>query len=314
MAERMRSYDTARAVFSFLEFVTWASVAIGVILVFVGIEEAPRNAKLLGATPGILFTLFGILGVATVQAGRASVDSAEYGQQMLKIARDQLEVSRQSLKRQEADGESFAAPRSTGKQAPNASFGRAEPTVSQQSVSRQEIEPTVYRGERIRWFSGAYRALGMSFETYQDAQKAVDDMLDDSAIEDKPAVPASMLLGQDPTPETDKQLAPVEQPSAEDAEPSPRSYSEAEKPVRPSEPTVATATGEDLEDQEANEEIHEPTQGVNAEPEPSPEEEDPASKINEEGGKFLYGRMEFSSREAAEKYVRQLGVNPKIRS
>lgn len=314
MAERMRSYDTARAVFSFLEFVTWASVVIGVILIFVGIEEAPRNAKLLGATPGILFTLFGILGVATVQAGRAGVDSAEYGQQMLKIARDQLEVSRQSLKRQEADGKSFAALRSTGEQAPNASFDRAEPTVSRQSVSREEIEPTVYRGERIRWFSGAYRALGMSFETYQDAQKAVDEKLDAPAIEDKPELPSSMLLGQDPTPETEEQLAPVEQPSAEEAGSSRRSYAEAEKPAKPSEPNIAVASGRDLEDEEENEENPEPKPAMNAEPEPSPEVEDPASKIKDEGGKFLYGRMEFSSREAAEKYVRQLGVNPNFRN
>lgn len=314
MAERMRSYDTARAVFSFLEFVTWASVAIGVILVFVGIEEAPRNAKLLGATPGILFTLFGILGVATVQAGRAGVDSAEYGQQMLKIARDQLEVSRQSLKQQEADRNSFAALRSTDDQSHKASFDKAKSTASRQPAPKEELEPTVYRGELIKWFSGAYRSLGKSFETYQDAQKAVDEKLDAPAIEDKPELPASMLLGQDPTPATEEQRAPVEQLSAEGAGPSPRSYAEAEKPVKPSEPNIASATGRDLEDEEVNEETPESRPVMNAKPEPSPEEKDSASKIKEEGGKFLYGRMEFSSREAAEKYVRQLGVNPNFRS
>ena len=100
----MRSYETARNIFSFLEFLAWASVAIGVLVAIGGagaVSSFSRGgAGMIAALPGIMIAISGIFLVGIVQSGRASVDSAEYGQQALQIARDQLEISRQSLKLQ----------------------------------------------------------------------------------------------------------------------------------------------------------------------------------------------------------------------
>ncbi|PWE34094.1 hypothetical protein DDZ14_02750 [Maritimibacter sp. 55A14] len=49
-----------------------------------------------------------------MQNGRATVDMAEYTQQMLKIARDQLEVSKQALRQGGALDQGYAALNTTG--------------------------------------------------------------------------------------------------------------------------------------------------------------------------------------------------------
>jgi len=107
MAERMRSYSTARKIFSFLEFVGWAVVVIGVIAVLALLQAssgyAPSGIGFMGFMAGMLIALVGLLFVGAVQSWRAQVDSAEYSQQMLKIARDQFEVSKESLKCRETD-------------------------------------------------------------------------------------------------------------------------------------------------------------------------------------------------------------------
>lgn len=317
MSEQMRSYGAARGIFTFLEIVSWGVVVIGIIVGLIMAESASRytsdGQRFLLFLMGASSSLIGLLMVGAVQNWRAGVDSAEYGQQMLKVARDQLEVSRQSLKQQEADRNSFAALRSTDEQTHKASFDEASPIASGQPT-QEEIEPTIYRGQRIGWFSGAYQAFGASFDTYEEAQKAVDEKLDAMGITDKPELPASMLLGQDSTVETEEQLAPMEQPSAEEVGRVPRSYAEAEKPVKRSQSNIATAPERDLVDEKVNEEAPVAAPVTNTELKPTPEEESLASKIKEEGGRYFYGRMEFSSREAAEKYIRQLGVNPNLRT
>jgi hypothetical protein len=318
MPEQMRSYGTARGIFSFLEFVGWSVVVIGIIVGLIMAESAGRyvsdGQKFMLFLMGASSSLVGLFMVGAVQNWRAGVDSAEYGQQMLKISRDQLEVSRQSLKRQEADHASFAVLRSTEDQTHKASFDQAKPTAPRQPTPREEIEPATYRGEQIRWFSGAYRALGVSFATYEEAQRAVDEKLDAPAIEGKPELSASIILGTELSSGVGKQAVPEERPSEECEGSSLRRYAEAENSVKSSESSVATEMGRDLGDEGVKEETSEPAPVMNAEPEPAPEPQDPISKIKEEAGRFFYGRMEFSSREAAEKYVRQLGVNPNLRS
>jgi len=97
----MRSYEAARTLFSFLAFCAWSVVIIGVLVALIGAGGGSRyggaGAGLLAMAPGIGIGISGLILVAFVQMGRAGVDTAEYTQQMLKIARDQLEISRQSL-------------------------------------------------------------------------------------------------------------------------------------------------------------------------------------------------------------------------
>jgi hypothetical protein len=108
----MRSYEAARSLFSFLSFIAWcliiAGIGAAILGGMIGAELAQWNrvptfvGRLIGALPGFGLSIFGFLSLAMAQTGRAGVDSAEYGQQMLQISRDQLEVSRQSMRQGEA--------------------------------------------------------------------------------------------------------------------------------------------------------------------------------------------------------------------
>ncbi len=107
----MRSYEAARSLFGFLAFLAWAVVVIGGIAALIAgggvTSHYGGGAAFLAMMPGIGLSLVGFILVAFVQMGRANVDTAEYTQQMLKIARDQLEVSRQALNSESRDAVSF---------------------------------------------------------------------------------------------------------------------------------------------------------------------------------------------------------------
>lgn len=133
----MQNYGTARSTFSLVEFVSWAAVIIGILIALMlagaagksGFMGSARGATaFIAAMPGMVLVFLGFLGVLFCQIGRATVDSAEYGQQMLKIARDQLEVSKQALRQSNDMVASFAslkvAPEASAA-APTASFRRA---------------------------------------------------------------------------------------------------------------------------------------------------------------------------------------------
>ncbi|WP_424991371.1 hypothetical protein [Fluviibacterium sp. S390] len=110
----MRSYETARSLFSFLGFCSWVVIVIGAGAAFMGgaavgatsFNNTPNIMQIaLAAAPGVAILLLGLFGLALVQMGRAGVDSAEYGQQMLSVARNQLDISQQML----AQGATMAA-------------------------------------------------------------------------------------------------------------------------------------------------------------------------------------------------------------
>lgn len=87
----MRSYETARTIFSILEFVGWAVVVLGFVAASVlairVVQYAGSEAAFFAMVPGIAASVVGLFAVASVQSGRANVDAAEYSQQSLKIAR-----------------------------------------------------------------------------------------------------------------------------------------------------------------------------------------------------------------------------------
>lgn len=96
----MQSYAAARSLFSFMSFVAWSAiigggivalVAMGAVMQFNGSAPAIISAAL----PGLVICLFGFLALVMVQIGRATLDSAEYGQQSLQVARDQLAFAKQ---------------------------------------------------------------------------------------------------------------------------------------------------------------------------------------------------------------------------
>jgi len=133
MAERLRSYAVARKIFSILEFVGWAGVVLGVCMVLTvftpALQYGDEIIKLGLLAMGIASSLTGLFFVGSVQSWRADVDSAEYGQQALKIARDQLEISRQGLKHNGTGHSSFADVASESEAQETGSAFRQEPPV-----------------------------------------------------------------------------------------------------------------------------------------------------------------------------------------
>lgn len=319
MSEKMRSYEAARTYFGVLGFLSWCVIILGGFVALgslVAVGQMSRNfggssmAGLAGLIPGVAVMFAGFMGLVVVQIGRAGVDSAEYGQQSLKVAREQLEISRQGLKRQQADSQSFAALKPSTEQQSAASFERKEPSVTSPP---KNAEPGEHRGHKIIRVGGSFRAIGDVFASHDEAVAAIDRKLGSPAIENKPEMPSSVLLGPEPRTASEKQPIPVDQSSADGGATAPRSYAEAESPVKLDGANISTAASWEVFEKGANGKVTEVTPVLSAERYPLAMEEDPASKIKEEGGKYLYGRMEFSSREAAEKYVRQLGVNPNFR-
>ena len=101
----MISYAASRTLFNFLEFCSAAVIAVGILFSLGGfavvgtLPGTLSNAPILGVFPGVLLSLAGLYSLALVQTARAGVDSAEYSQQTLQVARDQLELTRQMLER-----------------------------------------------------------------------------------------------------------------------------------------------------------------------------------------------------------------------
>ena len=113
----MRSYEAARGLFSFLAFCSWGIIIVGGIVAMAATAaigsamggNAAGMKLLLAALPGAGISLLGLYGLAMVQMARAGVDSAEYGQQSLGVARQQLEVSREALTQGKQLAASYAA-------------------------------------------------------------------------------------------------------------------------------------------------------------------------------------------------------------
>ncbi|MGJ8589907.1 MAG: hypothetical protein ACSHXW_17305, partial [Yoonia sp.] len=112
----MRSYETARNLFSFLGFCAGALIVLGAIVALMGgaaAQSFARNAGavqvVLGAMPGIMMAAVGVIGQAMVQMGRASVDTAELAQQSLDVSRQHMELSKQLLEQGKTAAASFAS-------------------------------------------------------------------------------------------------------------------------------------------------------------------------------------------------------------
>lgn len=178
----MRSYEAARSLFSFLAFCAWSVVIIGVLVALVAGEGGSRyggGAGLLAMVPGIGFGLAGLLLVAFVQMGRATVDTAEYTQQMLKVARDQLEVSKQALNQGSAVGKSFVG--ITEKSKPSSRHSThgghaAELNSVDQPVSSIEREIS-HQVHTIPEIEERFHVDGKDFASVEHAKNYVENIL-----------------------------------------------------------------------------------------------------------------------------------------
>lgn len=187
----MRSYQTARSLHSFLEFLFWMGVICGLLIALAGAAAGARSfggGGLLGAGPGLVMIAFCLLGVSNVQNARAAVDSAEYGQQMLKVARDQLEISKQALR-----GSGIAVAGFTERAKRSSDGGRAEPPLQagygakERSAGngveylKDDGSELIYRGARAVQTEHGYVLEGTTKPLYPllaDFKLAIDMQLD----------------------------------------------------------------------------------------------------------------------------------------
>ncbi len=94
-----RKYGTARAVYSWLEFVGWATAILGCLMIIIGFasggvlggmysgRDIPIGFRLIAILPGLGLAIGGVFSVAYVQTARANVDTAEMTREMLEIMR-----------------------------------------------------------------------------------------------------------------------------------------------------------------------------------------------------------------------------------
>ena len=182
----MRSYEAARSLFSFLAFIAWSVIVIGVLVALASATGASRYgggaAGLIAMVPGIGIGITGFILVAFVQMGRATVDTAEYTQQMLKLSRDQLEVSKQSLKLQNTAPQTLTAvTQKESAQGSKNSFANqlstTSPTEGEPKGSKMVQPPAegiVYQGRTIAVVDGSFHFAKMSFATLEKAQSYID--------------------------------------------------------------------------------------------------------------------------------------------
>lgn len=195
----MRSYQAARSLFSFISFFSWFLIIGGIIAVVAGSNlggEMSRYSRMpagigmiLGGIPGFIAGLIGFFALVSSQMGRAGVDSAEYGQQMLQVARDHLEISRQSLHKSDTLRQSFEALASAKEASSNASYAGhlAQPKATADTspalpstASRPSL--ITYKGKEIAALESGFHFAGESFPTLAAAQAHIDLLLPTEAL------------------------------------------------------------------------------------------------------------------------------------
>ncbi|WP_371229921.1 hypothetical protein [Roseovarius sp. 2305UL8-3] len=188
----MRSYEAARGYFSFLTFVSWCVIVLGGIAVLGGLAavgqmgrgfgSGPNTFAIIGAViPGAGLAFAGFMGLVFAQIGRAGVDSAEYGQQMLQIARDQLDVSRRGLNKHTDTPQSFAVLKTpkADQTAETAQHGypQSKPTTGTPSETEAKPSLVAHNGHEIEFRDDQYIVDGRKFEFLTRAKHYVDTEL-----------------------------------------------------------------------------------------------------------------------------------------
>ena len=157
---KMRSYGVARAIYTVLAFFCWLQIILGTVIVVLGMivvgGSALQGFGLPGVTAifstisGVFMVVTGVLGVASIQSGRTNVDVAEYTQQLLKIARDQIEISQQTLTQGQTAAQSFKvlAAQLSGRTSAGNGYDRVDWSAVNMGSEDGEERPTAPAGDR----------------------------------------------------------------------------------------------------------------------------------------------------------------------
>ena len=187
----MRDYKTARTIYGLLEFIAWVAVAGGLIFAVAGASATTGFARspigALGAVPGLVLALIGILAVAAVQDFRAGVDTAEMTGKMLALQKEQLQLVKdaQSFGFEANNGAGASSPTTHAKSASPPKDVRPEsktvPAPAEQIGSEGEqgkIESTYSRqiehaGETVQLESGKAESGRKTFDRVDVAKEYV---------------------------------------------------------------------------------------------------------------------------------------------
>lgn len=187
----MRSYEAARSLHSVMEFIAWSMIISGIFLA-VGLTAAAAEvtsfgrgpsgvALFMAAMPGIALVGFGFLSLAGVQNARAAVDCAELSQQMLKVARDTLDVSKEALRQGQQPAKSFgdvanpaAAPATDGGTVSFADAIATPEAVAASSATVEEPTTIEHAGRTLRIVDGRVQFGNSTFDSLESAKRYVD--------------------------------------------------------------------------------------------------------------------------------------------
>jgi hypothetical protein len=176
----MRSYQASRNIFGFIEFLSWASLVIGGVCIVFAMNALGSNSfgridpGVFAGIPGVILILYGLLGIMIAQTARASVDTAELTGQMLKVARDQLEVSKATLRGGNTPASSFDTLQPAPQPAPSASYATRQNTQTVPEAAGAAPEQISYAGHIIEALPNRYRVAGLMFADLVAAQQHVD--------------------------------------------------------------------------------------------------------------------------------------------
>jgi len=167
---------------------------MGVLVAFISAGAVGQfgvpGAGLLAMVPGIGIAIAGFIQLAFVQIGRAGVDTAEYTQQMLKISRDQLEVSQQALAKGNAAAKSFSNLADQSKPPKASSFAetmhKPKPTTQPTPKPVKLVEKqTKYQGHMIVSIGQTHRVDHAEFKQIEHAKSHIDLLIQKVELEAK---------------------------------------------------------------------------------------------------------------------------------
>lgn len=179
----MQSYQAARGLFNFVGGIAWFAVIGGGLVALLGGSAAASAARsgnelmamLLGGAPGAILAAVGFFILVHIQTSRAAVDTAEFTQQMLKVARDAHETSRQLLKLAEAPK---AADYEPTKDTPSPVHFDTE-KATDAAVAPVSVDVTAkseYGGYIIKEKADRFLVGDREFDTLIDAKLAIDGL------------------------------------------------------------------------------------------------------------------------------------------
>lgn len=317
----MRSYEAARGTFNKLETVARIISTIGMVIAIGGglagftllSNSMPGLlAMAIGAVPGLMVAMYGSSSLASAQMGRASVDCAEYAQLSLSVSRQQLELAQQALSLSKYQSQSSYAAK-LAEDAVDAALEASEPNTN----TDVPADPTY--ADRTLLEDHETAPVTVPSQTEPAATSSADEQPkaglphEISAIDVIPEPDATKHAELDviPVPETEAEVPPqlLDETAESESQLRVEEMEDISENNGGSDPhtsedmdlAASTDTDPELQSFIAEAEAEEPKQIVAEAP--------PKKEIIEADGVFSYGAMTFSSRAAAERYVRQFGVN-----